>query len=289
MPNNDQGSSLMSDIQAGASLMVQEPSGKPEAGGETPVQKVNEEVVAPSVEPVSEETVTEQIEKDESKTFVSGSTKARQLGESRRSLGKALLTIAKEGDYWVKESVKKQIEADSTLQKYYQKAWPKDYQELFGTVEHQETTEEQPSIEEIEKRATIKARAEVLSEQLQIDRREDAYDLASKLAFTQAEADSLLNLAGKIEGEEVAGKKLDFEEALKRAAHMIRPEKAKVGIPSTGQIQHAPTETQLKQTAFDKDIESYAKRWGRNPDEVKKNVQEVESNMKNGVFQLQMH
>src|SRR5258708_6205917 len=159
MPTNDQGG-LTASIVAGDSLIVQESVDKPEVGGETPAQN-NEELKTQIVE-TAEEAVTSQKEVNETKTtFDSGTKKARQLGERQRSLAKALLTTAREGDQSIKDSIKSKIDSDPLLQKYYQDKWAKDYDEIFsesGLELSSEISREQPTAEEVKEKATIEAR-----------------------------------------------------------------------------------------------------------------------------------
>lgn len=291
MPTNEPGSSL-SSIIAGDSLIVQEAQASPAAVGDTTTQQQNENQVA-----TQEQTATvEQPIKDgrqlaapatekeeDSKAFVSGSRKARELGETRRTATKALLEIGTAGDYWQKEEVRKKLEEDSKLLDYVRKHFPKEHAILFEDKTGEEYEED---VDQIKKKAEIDVRAEVLAESIKAERREDAYDLAQRLAFTQTEADSLLRFAEKIEGEEIAGKKIEWEEALERAAHSIRPEKAKAGISSVGASQAPQVAKQPKINVDDDTLAWYAKRWGRKPEDLKANLQQVEESYKNGVFTL---
>lgn len=278
MPNND--NSLTADIIAGETLMVQESKDKPAATGDTVAPQQNEEIV-----PTAPEAAPEQ----NSETYVSGSAKARQLGESRRKLAEGLLKLAKgdeeNGVAGRPDEVKKIIGDDPTLDKYFKKAWPKDYDVLFnGTTEQ----EYDSNLKIIQDQATITARAEILKEQLQEEKREQAYDLALRLKFTQDEANSLSELADKLDGTKIAGKAIDYDQALERAARVIRPDKAKVGIISSGQAR-APSVEVVKNEQEDKVLNHYAQRTGRKAEDIKRNLKEfVEPNIKGNVFQIPM-
>lgn len=293
MPNNDQNFPLTADIVPGESIknvMVQEAPKGPNPGvvEDTTSQQKNEEQVTQTSQS-AETAVTEQPKKDDSETFVSGSAKARQLGESRRKLAEGLLKIAKgdpeKGIPARPDEVKQIIGEDPMLDKYFKKAWPKDYATLFGGITEEEYED---NLTAIEQKATAKVKAELLADQIKNERREEAYDLAQKLSFSQTEADSLVELAEQLEGAKVAGKELDREEALKRAAYVIRPEKAKVGITSLGSVTGSTPTNQEKSSISDDALLYYAKRTGRKLEDVRENLKLVEANLKGNIFEFPM-
>ena len=288
MPTNDQNFPLTGDIALGESVVMAQNSAqadKSATAGETAVQK-NEEKVADSTQ-TAQKAAPDAEQKDSSETYASGSRKARELGEGRRKLAESILSIAKgdpdKGIPARPDEVKKIIGGDPMLEKYFKKAWPKDYAVLFGGVSEKEY---EANEQDVRQAAVAQAKAELLTEQIQLERREEAYDLAQKLGFSQIEADSLLELAEKFEGSTIAGKEIDREEALNRAAYTIRPEKAKVGIPSAGTVSAPPTKIVQSQER-DGMISQYAARTGKKAEDVRRMLDEVvEPNLKGNIFTL---
>lgn len=237
--------------------------------GDTSAAPINTESENVETSTVEQSTVSESAEED---SLVSGSVKARKLGESRRKLASNLLDQATETDSG-RANFKKLVEGDPDLDKYFRKHFPSKYSQALNEPASNVSVDE-ASIQQ-------KTRMEMLSEQLKADKEESALDLAVKLKFSQSEADDLTELAIKLEGTKVGGKELDYEEALKRAARIIRPDKARVGItqlPAGFGEGSLSTDTKVEQR-HEKIAESYRGLTGsrRSKDDIKKNLQKVES------------
>lgn len=279
MPPNDV--SLTSTIAAGES-MVQESHDTPAIGGETP--SINNEPTTPAVETEKPETQTTDKQKDE---FVSGSRKARMLGESRRKLASMLITAAKDNQE-IRESLKKQIADSPDLDKYLQKNWKKDYEVIFKDRIEAEYEGEQLEAGE---KAKVLARAEILIEQLKEEKEETVMDLAARLGFTTGEAKSLKDLTLKLEGQVIGDEELNFEEALKRAAYTIRPDKSKVGITSLpAGIPDSPTVAkEIVQLDQHDKLADLAKRYrGAKKTETMENLKIVEKGLVGNTFNFPM-
>ncbi len=215
MPEIDNGSSMPSmTIRAGETIKNAAPSqeASPHIDEITSTAQINTQ------SKVQPETAHEAAIQENTEDFVSGGAKARKLGESRRKLAKSILdgaTINSEA----RDNFKKLVQEDKDLDKYFQKHFPAQYHSTInGAILSEISTDEQST------------RAKILAEDIAADKEEDAYNLAVQLRFTENEADELKEMALKLEGTKVGGKELDYETALKRAARIIHPDKAKAGI-----------------------------------------------------------
>lgn len=238
MPDIDPLAPQTSVLTLGSSIKMMEPSQEalPSTEGVTSAAKINNESTS-SIETADEAALQEE---QEDSAFVSGSAKARKLGESRRKLAGTLLESASQSEV-ARDNFKKLVEEDKDLDKYFRKHFPKQYSQ---------TLEDQPEAIESLDKDTFKqaARAELLLEEIREEKEELTIDLAKRLKFTQLEAEELQDMAVKLEGTKIGGKELDWDEALKRAARIIRPDKAKVGLTSLpsgkGADRDAVTRTQ---------------------------------------------
>ncbi|OPX88984.1 MAG: hypothetical protein A4E53_01717 [Pelotomaculum sp. PtaB.Bin104] len=262
----------------------QESIDTPAAGGET-TSASNNEVKKPESVEAAQEAATQPSEDDTK--FVSGSRKARVLGESRRKLAAVVIENAKNNAEG-REQLKQLLAESPELDKYLQKHWKKDYEVIFKDRIEREYEEEQL---EAEDKAKMRARAEILIEQLKEEKIEQAYDLAERLKFTGKEAEALKDLALKLEGQTIGDEELNYEEALKRAAYTIRPDKSRAGITSLPQgitMTEPQTQSVEKEVELDK-LASLSKKYrGGKYQEVKDNLKIVEKGLRNGVFQLPM-
>jgi hypothetical protein len=221
MPEIDNGSSMSSmTIRVGDTIKNATPSQEAQSriGEKTSIAQTNTEL-EPQLE-TADEAVTQ--ENGEDSDFVSGGAKARKLGESRRKLAKSLLDSAQSSDE-ARDNFKKLVQEDKELDKYFRKHFAAQYQTTVTELTKSSIPSENLDIE-------LRTKASILKEDIQTDREDMAIDFAVQLHFTQDEADELKDMALKLEGTKVGGKELDFEDALKRAARIIRPDKAKVGI-----------------------------------------------------------
>ncbi len=215
MPEIDNGSTMPSmTIKAGDTIKNAAPSQEahPHIEEKTSTAKINTQS---NVQP---ETAQEAATQETTEDFVSGGAKARKLGESRRKLAKSILdgaTVSTEA----RDNFKKLVQEDKDLDKYFQKHFPAQYHSTVNGSTFSETSADEQS-----------TRAKILAEDIAADKEEEAYDLAVQLKFTENEADELKEMALKLEGTKVGGKELDYETALKRAARIIHPDKAKAGI-----------------------------------------------------------
>ncbi len=285
MPSNDNDTPLTGEIRMGESMTIgQESNDKPAAGGET-TSASNNAVPEPKSAEAAEKAAT-QPEGEDTK-FVSGSRKARVLGESRRKLAAVVMENAKNSAEG-REQLKQLLSESPDLDKYLQKHWKKDYEHIFRDKFEREYEEEQLEVDE---KAKMRARAEVLIEQLKQEKIEQAYDLAEQLHFTGKEAESLKDLALKLEGQTIGDEQLNYEEALKRAAYTIRPDKSRVGITALPQgiaVAEPQAEATVKEEKLDQLAVLSKKYRGGKYQDAKENLKIVEKGLKNGVFQLPM-
>jgi len=260
-------------------VIEQESNDKPATGEGTPAQENNETPVSPNSEP-ADEAVTQEEEETKADTFVSGAKKARKLGESRRKLAHTLLKEARKNPE-IRETVKQMITEDPDLDKYFRKSWPDDHRNILS-AEYQE--EEDVSIRESEEQIKTKARMEILAEQIREDKFEQAYDLAFQLGFTTGEAEALKDLALKLEGQKIAGEELTYEEALKRAAYTVRPDRMRASnmdvtsLPSgTPQVERPNI---VKQQKNDMMVEQIKRFRGDGRKNIEKSLSMVEKNLR---------
>lgn len=235
---------------------------------------------APSTEapPATGEEPTD--EKSEGKEFVSGSKKARAMGESRKKIAKTLIESAKQSPK-AAATFKSAIDSDPDLAKYLKQHWPKDYEQI---VEGKTAEESDFDLETVK----IQAKAELLSEQIKEQKADEAYDFAEKLGFTSDEAEQLRELALKLEGTNLGGKTLDFEQALKRASYAVREDKAKAGAINLPSGVGITSDQISKETKFDSVATLGKKLSGRPIDQIKKNLKLIEENTKGTIFSLPM-
>jgi hypothetical protein len=285
MPPNEDSTPLTGEIKAGPGMLIeQEAEANPVNAGDTASQSTNEEGAKPT-EAAEEAATQEGKAKSE---FVSGSRKARVLGESRRKLAGMLLQAARSSQD-VREDLKRQCEESPDLEKYLQKHWRKDYEVVFK--DRLESEIEGEELEMAEK-AKMRAKAELLVEQLKEEKLEYAEILAADLHFTRSEANALKDLAQKLEGQKIGDEELTWDEAVKRAAYTIRPDKSKVGVTSlpAGMPAGNDTATQIKKEEDNDRLAGYAKKFrGAKSNEAVENLKIVEKGLrKDGVFQFPM-
>lgn len=219
MPEIDNGSSMPSmTIRAGETIKNVTPSQEASSRAEEKTSVAQKNTESNKQLETAVEAVTQESEEDSD--FVSGGAKARKLGERQRKLAQSLLDGASISDV-EREKFKELVAGDSDLDKYFRKHFPTQYHTTLN-----EQKKGSNSLNELD--ATT--RAKILMEELRSDKDEVAMDLAVQLHFTEAEADALKTLASKLENVEVNGKELSYEGALKRAARIIRPDKAKAGL-----------------------------------------------------------
>jgi hypothetical protein len=268
MPEIDNGSSISSmSIQVGESLKNATPSEEAQSRVEekTSIAQKNTEYES-QFEP-AEEAVTQETKDDSD--FVSGGAKARKLGERGRKLAKSLLDSAGVSDE-AQENFRKLVQDDKELDKYFKKHFAIQYQATL-----REPQKGSASLNELDQTT----RARILAEDIQTDKEDATMELAVRLHFSQAEAEELKDMALKLEGIKVAGKELDYEDALKRAARVIRPDKAKAGItvlPSSRGLDNTKTlQTQAKNEALVQESRVQT-RYKPNSEQMLKNLQIVD-------------
>lgn len=256
-------------LNMGESVIDQEPLKEAQPGTE---DKTSEQ-----------ETNTQETENN-SEEFISGTKKARMLGESRRKLANTLIESAKVSSS-AAQTLKLAANSDPDLAKYLQKHWAKDYAEI---VEGRTNYEDENPAVDLES-AKVQARADLLSEQIKEQKKDQAQDFAERLSFTVDEATQLEDLASKLEGMNIGGVALDYEMALKKAAFAIREDKAKagvIGLPKGNPAQQADTINR------DIEMESLAavgnRLTGRKKSEIVGGLKLVNDNLKGNVFRIPM-
>jgi biotin operon repressor len=252
MPEIDNGSAMPSmSIKVGETLK----NATPAPAASSHVEEKTSTAQTNTQSEVQSEPAEKAVTQENTEDFVSGAAKARKLGESRRKLAKSILDGAstEEG----RENFQKLVQEDKDLDKYFKKHFPAQYQAAFSEAKTSKTSDTE-----------ISTRAKILAEDIQADKEEDAHTLAVQLKFTEDEADELKEMALKLEGTKVRGKELDYETALKRAARIIHPDKAKAGItvlPSSRGLDNTQaTQTQAKNEEL---VDKMRKVTGYKPDQ----------------------
>lgn len=235
--------------------------------------------------PTAETTGSEAPKESKNDAFVSGSSKARKLGESRKKLAEVLLQNAKDSQE-IREQVKSLCQKEPELDKYLSKYFKKDYEVIF-----KDKLVEEVEAEELETKEKAKAvaRAELLVEQLREEKQEMIYDFAHKLSFTSSEAAALKDMVLRLEGQQIGDEELNFDEALKRAAHIIRPDKTRAVLTSIPSGMTAETTPSVQNAEKNERIALVAKKLGAGKtQEVMKNLEFVDKHYdaKRGVFQI---
>lgn len=257
------------------SAIAEEPSkdAPPQNGGETPAASNNEVPDAPADEAVTPK---------DTKPFVSGSTQARRLGESRKKLAATLISSARENPD-VRNRLKELVKSEPDLDKYLQKGWSKDYKEII--------LEEEVSLEPQETTESLRAKlsAEMLVEQLKEEKRNSSDDLAEKLGFTKDEAELLHSQSLALEGKKLGNKELTYEDALLRVARSISPDKAQVGLSFPSGTPAADISVNLAKESQQDALATKAKSLrGGNKKDIMENLKIVEKNTKGDVFTFPM-
>lgn len=285
MPDIDPLAPQTSTLTIGASIKMTEPSqeASPSTGGVTSAARNNNESIS-HLETAEEAAPQEETQDDSA--YSSGSAKARKLGESRRKLAGTLLESASQSEA-ARDNFKKLVEEDKDLDKYFRKHFPKQYNQ---------TLLDQPEASESLDQDTFKqaARAELLLEEIREEKSEQMIDIAKRLKFTEIEAEELQELATKLEGTKSAGKELDWDGALKRAARIIRPDKAKVGLTTLPSGKGADRdEVTRSQADHERLADTYRGITGirRDKQEMLKNLQTVDQgwNSKEGKFVMPLN
>jgi len=222
MPEIDNGSSMPSmSIQIGDDMKAKMSNVKNAAPSSEAQPHIGEKPSTAQTNTQSEtstETAQEAVTQTDAEDFVSGRAKARKLGESRRKLAKSILDGATASPE-ARDNFKKLVQEDKDLDKYFQKHFPAQYHSTInGSVLSETSVDEQST------------RAKILAEEIRSDQKEEAYDLAVQLKFTEDEAEQLEELFFKLQGSKIGGKELDDTSLLQRCARIIRPDKAKAGI-----------------------------------------------------------
>lgn len=280
MVNNDSTTSapsLTDTIRMGAGMEVIE---------QTPSSDSSVKATAEVAQSVAGETTSEsKTNAENTDNFQAGHKKARQLGESRKKLATGLIELAKKSDS-AAQTLKSIASSDPILEKYLRNKHGKDYLQIIEGRSYNEF--DQQSVDDA---AHLRARAELLTEQLKLQKEDQVYEYAEKLSFSKDEAEQLKEIALSLEGKTIGGVELDLDRALKKAAFAIREDKAKVGAMITnlpgGQMPAASMPTE-------KDIENETlaaqgkKLSGRSKEEIQKNLKIVEENLRGNVFKMPM-
>lgn len=260
-------------IKAGDTIKNAEPAqaASPHTEGDTSAAATNAEPSTVLSETTETSVVPQETGKEGDDSLVSGSVKARKLGERTRKMASALLEDTTESG---RTNFKKLVESDKELDKYFRKHFPAKYAQALNEKAPDSAPIDEASIKQ-------QTRMEMLSEQIREEKQGEALDLAVRLKFTPAEAEDLAIMAEKLEGTRVGGKELDYSDALTRAARIIRPDKAKVGItnlPAGFGGESFDAETKVSQR-HEKIAESYRGLTGLKRDKanIVKNLQTVES------------
>lgn len=293
MPDNAEKPAVLPNIQgsevdttkvtmgAGMSNIAEAPSEEapPQTGEETPVQSNNdEEVTQPpqAAESVKEEAVPDEGgETEPPKSLKSGSKKARELGESRKHLAEALIASAKDSDV-AREHLKTKLEESPSLDAYIKKRYPKEYASITEGLSNDEW---EARSQDDKARSEIDLRVKIMTEMEDAAKKSQALDLAETMNVSEEEAESLYEMAQSLEGKVIGGKELTFEDALTRAAHIVKPSNAKaagVQVKSVPSVQ-TPSKKEPEMTLTNEQIEAMHQLTGRKPEEVLAGLEKIES------------
>ena len=252
----------------------------------TKTEPVIEQAREQSPSPANEEKTSDDSQKTDETTpkpFVSGSKKARESGERQKKLAKTLLESAKQNDAAL-QALKAAVSSDPTLEKYLKMNFSRDFARLMN-----QEFEEEPLFDA--DAARLQAKAELLTEQLKLQKEDQVEDYAERLGFNVEEAEQLKDLALSLEGRSIGGIKLDMDQAIKKAALAIREDKAKAGLIN---IQGGSPQM-INSGLIQKDIEldalaSLGRRLsGRDPEQIKQNLKIVQDNFKDGVLTIPLN
>lgn len=252
----------------------------------TKTEPVIEQARSQEPSPANEEKTSDDSQKTDETTpkpFVSGSKKARESGERQKKLAKTLLESAKQNDAAL-QALKAAVSSDPTLEKYLKMNFSRDFARLMN-----QEFEEEPLFDA--DAARLQAKAELLTEQLKLQKEDQVEDYAERLGFNVEEAEQLKDLALSLEGRSIGGIKLDMDQAIKKAALAIREDKAKAGLIN---IQGGSPQM-INSGLIQKDIEldalaSLGRRLsGRDPEQIKQNLKIVQDNFKDGVLTIPLN
>jgi hypothetical protein len=282
-PTNDKTSNYEDSeglsIKAGDSLKPAEDTTPPSEDREQ-VNQVEDTTVKNETESKETNTTAEKAVSEESKDEVDRSGKViRELGEGRKALAEGLLELAR-NDEVAKTKLVKLVNEFPSLQKHFKSKFGEEYE----TVLKQEVSEKKeiPAIneEQIRKEERIRAKAEILEEQLNASKQKELEHFALSIGFSADEAEELKETASVLEGTKSKDKVIDWTDALKKAAMTINYDKAskKVQIPRGTGLSKNPQPNKAEMTP---EVEQYALRTGRNPKDILSGLERVEKQITN--------
>ena len=242
-------------------------------------------------EPSKDETTVTKVEDTTLKNEVTTPAKAESggdakhpskvisdLGEDRKRLGGKLIELARESET-AREQVLQMIEEDSGMATFFKPKFGADYDALVSGKPAPKAVDAQKIREE----ERIKARAELIMEELGKNKMKQGETLAEQFGFSTDEAERLHTYAKLLEPESK-----DYDEALRKAALVVNQDKANAGssenpITRGGQEVKAPSGKNIEVTP---ELRSYARSMGRKAEDVAEGLKRVEARFKDNVFTL---
>lgn len=243
------------------------------------VKDGNPEPTAQVETTVTEEDTSTQNEEAGSEKDATQNTSSKiinELGEDKKRLAEDLIFLARESET-AKGVVESRIKSDPKLETYFKKKFGEDYDTMFKKPE--EGTEP-INVEQIREEERIKAKADILLEQIESNKAKSIENFAVQKGLNNDEFAEFKRFVGVLEQE------VDLETAMSKAVLLVNTDKAQkrssVHMPK-GDVTVKPVE---KSTNDSPQLRSLAKRLGRNPDEFVQSIDKVEEQFDGKTFKL---
>lgn len=196
-----------------------------------------------------------------------------QLGEEKKQIATKLIELARTSDV-AEEQVKKLMEDNPSIKTYVKTKFGNDYDNLIKEKKSDDSLSV-GDLKKIREEERIKAKADVLLEQLESNKTRQLEQFAESHGFNTDERASLEKYVKVIEQED------GFDAALEKSAILVNASKAQTkqesgSVLPTGQGAKAPSEKEVKVTP---EILQAAREQGRSVDEIVAGLRNVEDSI----------
>lgn len=258
-------------LKVGEKNYTQEELNQVQDGNQEPTEQVETTVTEEDTSTKNEEAGSE---KDA--TTNTSSKIINELGEDKKKLAEDLIFLARESET-AKDVVESRIKSDPKLETYFKKKFGEDYDTMF-----QKPTEgsEPLDVEQIREEERIKAKADILLEQMESSKAKSVENFAVQKGFNSDELLEFKKYVGILESE------VDLDAAMSKAALLVNADKAQkrssVDMPK-GDVGVKPV---VKSSNDSPELRRLANRLGRNPDEFVQSIDKINDTFDGKTFKL---
>lgn len=201
------------------------------------------------------------------------------LGEDRKKLAENLLKLASESKE-AEAQVKTLIEEDSSIAKLIKTKFGKSYDELMKPKKEREHFD----VDSIREEERIKARADIILEQISQNKTRELETFAQSKGFNSDEFQALKKYVDVLEKTD------GFEKALEKSAILVNSSKANTKRSSYSPVASVNDKEGAKTKPSDVSSDAilrHSRATNRKPEQIAKNLQEVEELIgEDGAFYL---